>query len=390
MKLLNAGIIYAISNSLWVSPVQVVSKKGGMTVVKNDNNEFIPTRTVTGWCVCMDYRKLNKATRKDHFPLPFIDQILDQLAGYSYYCFLDGYSGYNQIAIAPKDQEKTTFTCPYRIFAFRRIPFGLCNAPATFQRCMMAIFSDMVEDIMKIFMDDFSVFGTYFDHCLHNSALVLQRCEDKNLVLNWEKCHFVVQEGIVPGHRVSSKGIEVDRAKIATIEKLPPPKNVKGIRSFLGHAGFYGRFIKDFSKLSKPLCNLLEKNSAFDFNDICLQAFNAIKEKLISALVMTVPDGSQPFEVMCDASEFAIGVVLGQKRDKLFRAIYYASRTLNEAQLNYTTTEKEMLAVVFACDKFQSYLIGTKVIVFTDHATLRYLFGKKDAKPRLIRWILLL
>ena len=185
MKLLNAGIIYAISNSLWVSPVQVVSKKGGMTVVKNDNNEFIPTRTVTGWCVCMDYRKLNKATRKDHFPLPFIDQILDQLAGYSYYCFLDGYSGYNQIAIAPEDQEKTTFTCPYRTFAFRRMPFGLCNAPATFQRCMMTIFSNMVEDIMEIFMDDFSVFGTSFDHCLHNLALVLQRCEDKNLVLNW-------------------------------------------------------------------------------------------------------------------------------------------------------------------------------------------------------------
>ena len=145
---------------------------------------------------------------------------------------------------------------------------------------MMAIFSDMVEDIMEIFMDDFSVFGTSFDHCLHNLALVLQRCEDKNLVLNWEKCHFMVQEGIVLGHRVSSKGIEVDRAKIATIEKLPPPKNVKGIRSFLGHAGFYRRFIKDFSKLSKPLCNLLEKNSAFNFDDVCLQAFNAIKENL--------------------------------------------------------------------------------------------------------------
>ena len=143
---------------------------------------------------------------------------------------------------------------------------------------MMAIFSDMVEDIMEIFMDDFSVFGTSFDHFLHNLALFLQRCEDKNLVLNWEKCHFMVQEGIVLGHRVSSKGIEVDRAKIATIEKLPPPKNVKGIKSFLGHAGFYRRFIKDFSKLSKHLCNLLEKNSAFDFDDVCLQAFNAIKE----------------------------------------------------------------------------------------------------------------
>ncbi|XP_050254823.1 uncharacterized protein LOC126700654 [Quercus robur] len=390
LKFLNVGIIYASSNSSWVSPVQVVPKKGGMTVVKNDNNEFIPTKTVTGWHVCMDYRKLNKVTRKDHFPLPFIDQMLDRLARYSSYCFLDGYSGYNQIAIAPEDQEKTTFTCPYGTFAFRRMPFGLCNAPATFQRCMMAIFFDMVEDIMEIFMDDFSVYGTSFDHCLHNLALVLQRCEDKNLVLNWEKCHFMVQEGIVLGHRVSSKGIEVDRAKIVTIEKLPPAKNVKGIRSFLGHAGFYRRFIKDFSKLSKPLCNLLEKNSAFDFDDVCLQAFNAIKEKLISAPVMIVPDWSQPFEVMCDASDFAIGAVLGQKRDKLFRAIYYASRTLNEAQLNYTTTEKEMLAVVFACDKFRPYLIDTKVIVFTDHAALRYLFGKKDTKPRLIRWILLL
>ena len=218
LKLLNARILYAILDSSWVSPMQVVPKKGGMTVVKNDNNEFIPTRTVTGWHVCMNYRKLNKATRKDHFPLPFIDQMLDQLAGYSYYCFLDGYSGYNQIAIAPKNQEKTTFTCPYGTFAFRRMPFGLCNALATFQRCMMTIFFDMVEDIMEIFMDDFLVFGTSFDHCLHNLALVLQRCEDKNLVLNWEKCHFMVQEGIILGHRVSSKGIEVDQAKIATIK----------------------------------------------------------------------------------------------------------------------------------------------------------------------------
>ena len=132
LKLFNAGIIYAILDSSWVSPVQVVPKKGGMTVVKNDNNEFIPTRTVTGWRVCMDYRKLNKATRKDHFPLPFIDQMLDRLVGYSYYCFLGGYSGYNQIAIAPEVQEKTTFTCPYGTFAFRRKPFGLCNAPATY------------------------------------------------------------------------------------------------------------------------------------------------------------------------------------------------------------------------------------------------------------------
>ena len=197
--------------------------------------------------MCIDYRRLNDATRKDHFPLPFIDQVLERLAGHAYYCFLDGYSGYNQIAIAPEDQEKTTFTCPYGTFAYRRMPFGLCNAPATFQRCMMSIFSDMVENFLEVFMDDFSVFGYSFDNCLSNLSSVLQRCEETNLVLNWEKCHFMVEEGIVLGHRISSKGIEVDRAKIEVFEKLPPPANVKGMRSFLGHAGFYQRFIRDFS-----------------------------------------------------------------------------------------------------------------------------------------------
>ena len=137
----------------------------------------------------MDYRKLNKATKKDHFPLPFLDQILDRIAGYMFYCFLDGYSGYNQISIAPEDQAKTTFTCPFGTFAFRRMPFGLCNAPTTFQRCMLSIFSDMVEEIMEIFMDDFSMFGRSFDSCLENLKRVLERCIEIDLVLNWEKCH---------------------------------------------------------------------------------------------------------------------------------------------------------------------------------------------------------
>jgi hypothetical protein len=159
IKLLDAGLIYPISDSPWVSLVQVVPKKGGMTVITNDKNEVIPTRIVTGWRVYIDYQKLNYATRKDHFPLPFIDQMLECLSGYRYYCFLDGFSGYFQIPIAPEDQEKTTFTCPYGTFAYRRMPFGLCNAPATFQRCMVAIFHDMIEKSMEVFMDDFSVFG---------------------------------------------------------------------------------------------------------------------------------------------------------------------------------------------------------------------------------------
>ncbi|XP_070019024.1 uncharacterized protein [Nicotiana sylvestris] len=213
IKWLDVGVMYPISDSSWTLPVQYVLKKGGMIVVTNAQNELIPTRTGTGWRVCMDYRKLNKVTRKDHFPLPFLDQILDRLAGRAFYCFLDGYSGYNQILIAPKDQEKTTFTCTYGTFAFSRMPFGLCNAPATFQRCMMVVFTNMVEDILEVFMDDFSVVGESFDKCLKNFDRVLAHCEETNLVLNLEKCHFIVEEDIVLGHKISKHDIEMDKAK---------------------------------------------------------------------------------------------------------------------------------------------------------------------------------
>ncbi|KAK8670875.1 hypothetical protein V6N13_037488 [Hibiscus sabdariffa] len=316
--------------------------------------------------------------------------MLDRLAGKSFYCFLDGYSGYNQIAIAPEDQSKTTFTCPYGTFAFRRMPFGLCNAPATFQRCMTAIFSDMNEDYLEIFMDDFSTFGDDFDSCLNNLEKVLTRCEESNLVLNWEKCHFMVDEGIVLGHKIFARGIEVDRAKIDIINKLPPPTNIKGIRSFLGHAGFYRRFIENFSKITKPLCSLLEQGKPFEFDDECIKAFEILKNKLVTAPIVEPPDWNLPFELMCDANDYAVEAVLGQRKGKIFHPTYYASKTLNDAQVNYTTTEKELLVVIFGFDKFRSYLLGTKVTVFTDHSAIKYLLSKKDAKSRLIRWILLL
>ncbi|GMJ04387.1 hypothetical protein HRI_004107900 [Hibiscus trionum] len=200
----------------------------------------------------------------------------------------------------------------------------------------------------------------------------------------------MVTERTILGHKISKNGIKVDRAKIEVIEKLPPPTNVKSIRSFLGHAGFYRRFIKDFSKISKPLCNLLQQNQPFMFDEKCLSAFEELKEKLTSAPIVVPRDWSSPFELMCDASDYEIGAALGQRRGKLFHVIYYASRTLNDAQINYATTEKEFLVVVFAFDEFRSYLIGTKVIVQTDHSAIKYLVTKKDAKPRLIRWILLM
>nr|GEV12372.1 reverse transcriptase domain-containing protein [Tanacetum cinerariifolium] len=292
LKLLDAGLIYPISDSPWVSLVHCVPKKGGFTVVENEENELFLTRLVTGWCVCIDYRKLNEAIRKDHFPLPFMDQMLERLARNEYYSFLDGFSGYFQILIDLKDQEKTTFTCPYGTFAYRGMPFGLCNAPGTFQRCMMAIFHDMIKKTMEVFMDDSS-------------------------------SHFMVKEGIVLGHKNSKEDIEVDKAKVEVIAKLPHSTTVKGIRSFLGHAGFYQRFIKDFSKIARPMTRLLEKDIPFFFSKECVEAFQTLKRKLTEAPILIAIDWDFPFELMCDAIDFAIGVVLGNEAIDILKAFHY-------------------------------------------------------------------
>nr|GEX14328.1 reverse transcriptase domain-containing protein [Tanacetum cinerariifolium] len=329
IKLLDAGMIYLISDSPWVSPIHYVPKKGGTTIVENENKKLIPTRLVTGWRVCIDYRKLNDATRKDHFPLPFMHQMLERLAGNELYCFLDGFSGYFQFH-STHPTKKFTFTCPYGTFAYRRMPFGLCNAPGTFQRCMTAIFHDMIKKTMEVFMDDFLVFGDSFSSCLSHSNTMLQR-------------------------------LEVNRSKVDVITKLPYPTIVKGVRSFLGHASFYRQFIQDFSKIDRPMTHLLKKDTPFVFSKDCIDAFETLKKKLTEASILVVPIWNLPFELMCDASDFAIGAVLGQRKMKHFLPIHYASMTMTKAQIHYTETEKEMLAVV-----------------------------KQDAKPRLIRWVLLL
>nr|GEV63506.1 reverse transcriptase domain-containing protein [Tanacetum cinerariifolium] len=242
IKLLEAGVIYPISDSPWVSPMHYVPKKGGITVVENEDNELIPTRLVMGWHVYIDYRKLNEATRKDHFSLPFMDQMLERLAGNQYYCFLDGFSGYFQIPIDPKDPEKTTFTCPYETFAYTRIPFGLCNAPGIFQRCMMAIFYDMIEKTMKVFMDEFSVFGNSFQSCLSHLERMLKR-----LLQN-------------------SQANDPDSRK-----RYP-----------------------------------------FIFSQECVDAIQTLKRKLTEAPILIAPNWDMPFELMCDASDFAIEAVLGK------------------------------------------------------------------------------
>ncbi|GJX53789.1 reverse transcriptase domain-containing protein [Tanacetum coccineum] len=217
------------------------------------------------------------------------------------------------------------------------------------------------------------------------SAYAMHRARSKG-----EKSHFMVKEDIVLGHKISKNGIEVDKAKVDVIAKLPHPTIVKGVQSFLGYAGFYQRFIKDFSKISRPMTHLLEKNTPFIFSDECIQAFETLKKKLTKAPILIAPDWDLPFELMCDASDFAIGAVLGQRHEKHFRPIHYASKTMSEAESHYTTTEKEMLALVYAFEKFRSCLILNKSIVYTDHSALKYLFAKKDSKARLLRWVLLL
>nr|GEU68319.1 reverse transcriptase domain-containing protein [Tanacetum cinerariifolium] len=252
-----------------------------------------------------------------------------------------------------------------------------------FMRCMMAIFYDMIEKTMEVFMDDFLVFEDLFSSCLSHLDTMLQRCKDTNLVLNWEKCHLMVKEGIFLGHKISKNGLEVDQAKVDVIAKLPHPNTVKGVRIFLGHAGFYRRFIQDFSKITRPMTHLLEKETPFVFSKDCINAFKTLKKKLTEAPILVVPDWNLPFELMCDASDFAIGAVLGQRKTKHFQPIHYASKTMTEAQIHYTTTKKEMLAVVYAFEKFWPYLILSKSIMYTDHSTLKYLLSKQDAKPRL-------
>ena len=243
---------------------------------------------------------------------------------------------------------------------------------------------------MEIFMDDFTVYGSSFENCLHNLGTIFHMVQDKNLALNWEKCHFMVTKCIVLEHMIFAAGLEVDQAKVSIIKNRMPPTTVKGIRSFLGHAGFYRRFIRDFSKIARPLCKLLEKDAKFKFDESCHRSFEEIISKLVEAPIMEKPDWDKEFEIMCDASDYTMGAVLGQRTEKMFKAIYYDSKTFNEAQENYSTTEKEMLAIVFACEKFRPYILGSYVIIHTDHAAIKYLMEKKEAKPRLIRWVLLL
>ena len=295
-RLLEVGFIYPIKNSEWVSPIVVVPKKVGA-----DGKVKIR--------VCQDFRKLNAATKKDYFPLPFTDMILDHVSGQECYSFLDGFSGYNQVHIREQDQLKTTFTTEWGTYAFNRMPFGLCNTPRTFQRLMMDIFQDFLWHFLEVFIDDFAVFSSRKDH-LNYLKQTFQRCRETSLKLHPGKCFFGMVSGVLLGHVVSKQGLEVDIDKVKPILALATPTNIREIRGFLGCIRYYRRFIEGYAWKALPLTELLKKDAEFTWNPDRQRAFEQLKSVLTKAPVLSPPDWEKEFHVTIDASEWCLGAIL--------------------------------------------------------------------------------
>ena len=337
--------------------------------------------------VCIDLKKVNAATCRDHYPLPFSEHVLERVAGKEAYSFLDGYSGYNQISIAEEDQPKTAFITEYGVFAFKRMPFGLTNAPATFQRLMNHAFREFLRQFLEVFLDDLCVHSSWKEHleCLQK---VFMKCRYYRISLNPHKCQFWVKHGVILGHIVSRNGISTDEGKVKLILELPPPTNFKGVQRFMGHVGYYRRFILFYAQIARPLYKLLIE---FKWTDECQESYERLKQALASAPILKSPNWEIIFHVHIDASNFAIGCVLAQPGEhKLDYPISFASRQLNDAEVNYTTTEREGLAMVYAVKKFRHYLLANQFIFFVDHQALLYLVNKPCATGRITRWMLIL
>lgn len=376
-KMLDQNIIKP-SNSPWSAPVWVVPKKIDASGQKK-------------WRIVIDYRRLNDVTINETFPIPLISDILDQLGHSKYFTTLDLVSGFHQISLNPADSEKTGFTIintngTSGHFEFNRMPFGLKNAPSTFQRLMNTVLSGLQGLHCFVYLDDCILYSHDLQGHMHKLRLVFDRFRNFNLRLQPDKCEFLRREVTYLGHVITDKGVSPNPDKVKAVSEFPTPKNAKDIKSFLGLTGYYRRFIDNFSKLTKPLTCLLKKDAAFHWNIEQEQAFALLKDKLISAPLLQYPDFSQPFVVTTDASNYAVGAVLSQGPVGKDKPIAYASRTLNKAEGNYSTTEKELLAILFAIKTFRPYLYGNKFKIITDHRPLVWLFNVKDPGSRLIRW----
>ena len=358
------------STSPWASPVVLVSKK-------NRKKRF-----------CVDYRKLNAITKKDSYPLPRIDEILDSLAGATYFSTLDLMSGYWQVMMNPADKEKTAFITRYGTYEFNVMPFGLCNAPATFQRLMNQIYKGIAYKYVVVYLDDTNVFSRTFDDHIKHLREVFTRIRKAGLKLNIEKCNFWMKRLPFLGHIIEAKGISPDPEKIIAVQNIQPPKSVTQLRSFLGLAGYYRRFIKNFSTIAQPLNQLLHKDTPYEWNDKCQKAFEELKHRLVTAPILIYPNYKVEFILATDASYNGFGATLSQiSNDNKEHPIAYASKSLKKEEINYSATELECAAIVWAIEHFHKYLGTCHFTLITDHSALQWLKSSQP-KGRLGRWIM--
>lgn len=367
-KMIDLGIVEE-SRSPWSSPILLVRKKEG------------------GYRFCVDYRKLNKVTKPDAYPLHFVSAILDNLKGAKYLSSIDIKSAYWQIPMKESSKEYTAFTIPNRgLYQFKRVPFGLKNAPAAWQRFIDRVIGPDLEPYAFVYLDDIIIISDSFEKHMEILEKIFSRLFDAGLTVNKEKCKFCRSELRYLGYVVDKFGLRVDPEKVEAILRIPRPSCVKEVRSFIGMASWYRRFIPDFSARINPLCQLLRKNSKWNWNSECEASFHSVKEYLISAPLLQCPDFSLPFIVQTDASNYGLGAVLSQESDQGERVICYLSRSLTKQERAYSTTEKELLCVVWALEKLRPYLEGTSFTVVTDHHSLIWLHNLKEPNGRLCRW----
>lgn len=367
-KMLAAGAIRP-SQSPWASPVTLVPKKDGAT-------RF-----------CIDFRRVNDVTVKDRHPLPRVDDMLEAMRGAAYFSSLDAASGYWQIPVAEEDIPKTAFLCTEGLFEWQVMPFGLCNAPATYQRMMQSILGSYMWNFCVCYIDDILVYSRSFDEHIKHLRMVLERLKEAGLLLKPSKCEFAQKQISFLGHIVSADGIRTDPKKVEKAENFPRPTTPTEVRAFLGLAGYYRRFIQDFARIAAPLYDLTGKN-AFEWKPAAEEAFKKLKEALGREVLLHYPDFTKPFIVDCDASETGMGAVLGQQTPNGERPIAMESRKFTIAERKWHIREKEALAIKYALEKFRHYLLGAEFVVRTDHSSLTWLFKAKTG--RLQRWALVL